>query len=138
MTPREVVAIRTRLGMTRAAFAELTRLGGASLARWEKGLLIQNAANDQLLYLLRFPENVKHAAVRRSGPTARLASLSPRTGRLLRPTSPPRRRRRSAASRGGRPSLAMLVLGNTPSRNGPTRSAAIEGELAGDLAASYR
>jgi hypothetical protein len=35
--------------MTRAAFAELTRLGDASLARWEKGLLIQNPANDQLL-----------------------------------------------------------------------------------------
>jgi DNA-binding transcriptional regulator YiaG len=67
MTPREVVAIRTRLGMTRAAFADLTRLGEASLARWEKGLLIQNAANDQLLYLLRFPENVKRL---RSRPTA--------------------------------------------------------------------
>ena len=59
MTPREVVAIRTRLGMTRAALSDLTRLGEASLARWEKGLLIQNAANDQLLYLLRFPENVE-------------------------------------------------------------------------------
>jgi DNA-binding transcriptional regulator YiaG len=59
MTPREVEGIRTRLGMTRAAFAELTRLGEASLARWEKGLLIQNPGNDQLLYLLQFPENVK-------------------------------------------------------------------------------
>jgi DNA-binding transcriptional regulator YiaG len=67
MTPREVVAIRTRLGMTRAALSDLTRLGEASLARWEKGLLIQNAANDQLLYLLRFPENVKRL---RSRPTA--------------------------------------------------------------------
>ena len=59
MTPREVEAVRARLGMTRAAFADLTRLGEASLARWEKGLLIQNPANDQLLYLLRFPENVE-------------------------------------------------------------------------------
>jgi DNA-binding transcriptional regulator YiaG len=67
MTPREVEAVRTRLGMTRAAFAELTRLGEASLARWEKGLLIQNPANDQLLYLLRFPENVERL---RSRPTA--------------------------------------------------------------------
>ena len=66
MTPREVEAVRTRLGMTRAAFADLSRLGEASLARWEKGLLIQNAANDQLLYLLRFPENVKRL---RSRPT---------------------------------------------------------------------
>ena len=67
MTPREVEAVRTRLGMTRAAFAEITRLGEASLARWEKGLLIQNPANDQLLYLLRFPENVERL---RSRPTA--------------------------------------------------------------------
>jgi DNA-binding transcriptional regulator YiaG len=59
MTPREVEAVRARLGMTRAAFAGLTRLGEASLARWEKGLLVQNPANDQLLYLLRFPENVE-------------------------------------------------------------------------------
>jgi DNA-binding transcriptional regulator YiaG len=59
MTPGEVEGVRTRLGMTRAAFAELTRLGEASLARWEKGLLVQNPANDQLLYLLQFPENVK-------------------------------------------------------------------------------
>jgi len=59
MTPRDVEAVRTRLRMTRAAFADLTRLGEASLARWEKGLLIQNPANDQLLYLLLFPENVE-------------------------------------------------------------------------------
>ena len=50
--------------MTRAAFAEMTRLGEASLARWEKGLLIQNPANDQLLYLLRFPENVERLRAR--------------------------------------------------------------------------
>jgi DNA-binding transcriptional regulator YiaG len=59
MTPREVEAVRAGLGMTRAAFADLTRLGEASLARWEKGRLIQNPANDQLLYLLRFSENVE-------------------------------------------------------------------------------
>ena len=59
ITPRDVEAVRTRLRMTRAAFADLTRLGEASLARWEKGLLIQNPANDQLLYLLLFPENVE-------------------------------------------------------------------------------
>ena len=29
----------------------------ASLARWETGALIQNGANDQLLFLLTFPEN---------------------------------------------------------------------------------
>ncbi len=77
MTPREVEAVRTRLGMTRAAFAEITRLGEASLARWEKGLLIQNPANDQLLYLLRFPENVERLRSRpTAGDVARVGSSS--------------------------------------------------------------
>ena len=80
MTPREVEGIRTRLGMTRAAFAELTRLGEASLARWEKGLLIQNPGNDQLLYLLQFPENVKRLRSRLAATdsAARAASSSRR------------------------------------------------------------
>jgi putative zinc finger/helix-turn-helix YgiT family protein len=59
MTPDEVRAVREKYGMNQAKFAELTKLGEASLSRWERGVLIQNEANDQLLYLLRFPENVE-------------------------------------------------------------------------------
>ena len=65
LAPAEVVAVRERLGMNRREFAELTQFGVASLARWEQGLLLQNAANDNLLYLLSFPENAER--LRRRG-----------------------------------------------------------------------
>jgi len=58
MPPIEVVGVRQRYGMTRAAFAEKSRIGEASLARWETGQLIQNAANDNYLYLLCFADNI--------------------------------------------------------------------------------
>ena len=58
MTPKEIRALRGKYEMTRAEFAELSLVGTASLARWEAGILLQNGANDQLLYLLQFEENV--------------------------------------------------------------------------------
>jgi DNA-binding transcriptional regulator YiaG len=58
-TPREIVAVRKRYQMSRTEFAELTRLGEASLGRWESGQLIQNPGNDQLLYLLTVPSNIE-------------------------------------------------------------------------------
>lgn len=58
MTPAEVRNVRERLGMSRAEFARLTGLGEASLARWESGALIQNAANDNLLYMLTTEANI--------------------------------------------------------------------------------
>ena len=42
--------------MTRAAFAELTRLGEATLNRWENGSVVQNRANDRYLRILAIPE----------------------------------------------------------------------------------
>jgi putative zinc finger/helix-turn-helix YgiT family protein len=78
MTPGEIVALRKRYNMTRAEFANLTRLGEASLARWETSQLIQNAANDQLLYLLSFESNVERLQKRQvqraqSGSSANVA-----------------------------------------------------------------
>lgn len=58
MPPIDVVGVRQRYGMTRAAFAAKSRIGEASLARWETGQLIQNAANDNYLYLLCFADNI--------------------------------------------------------------------------------
>lgn len=59
MTPAEIRLLRERCGdLTRTEFARITKLGEATLGRWERGELIQNSANDQLLYLLTFPENV--------------------------------------------------------------------------------
>ena len=51
MTPQEISAIREEYGMSRAEFARITRLGEATLSRWERGILIQNAAYDRYLLL---------------------------------------------------------------------------------------
>jgi putative zinc finger/helix-turn-helix YgiT family protein len=59
MTPTEIFALRKNYGLTRAEFAERSRIGEASLARWETGELIPNPANDCYLYLLSFPENLE-------------------------------------------------------------------------------
>jgi putative zinc finger/helix-turn-helix YgiT family protein len=69
LKPREIRAIREGYGLTQAEFAEITRLGKASLSRWEGALLIQNQANDNFLYLLMIPENLEHlkARVQRAG-----------------------------------------------------------------------
>lgn len=56
LTPAEIRDIRRRFGMTRAAFAELTRLGEATLNRWENGSVVQNRANDRYLRILAIPE----------------------------------------------------------------------------------
>ncbi len=59
MNPHEVRSIRRQCGgLSRAQFARITRLGEATIGRWERGELIQNAAYDQLLHLLTYPENL--------------------------------------------------------------------------------
>jgi putative zinc finger/helix-turn-helix YgiT family protein len=59
LNPRQVAGIRKLYRFTRAEFATLTRFGEASLARWETGAITQNPANDQLLYLLQFRDNME-------------------------------------------------------------------------------
>ena len=59
LSPREIIAIREKLELTQQEFASITRLGRASLVRWETGSLYQNPANDSYLYLLGFRENVE-------------------------------------------------------------------------------
>lgn len=59
MTPAEVRTVRERCGsLTRSEFALLTKLGEATVGRWERGEQIQDTAIDQLFYLLTFPDNV--------------------------------------------------------------------------------
>ena len=57
LTPGEIVSIREELELGRAEFADLGGFGIASLQRWETGSLVQNAANDRLIYLLQFTAN---------------------------------------------------------------------------------
>ena len=65
LSPEEIRAIRKAYGLSQKAFAQLTRLGGATLNRWERGHLIQNGAYDDYLYLLSFPENLERLKDRR-------------------------------------------------------------------------
>jgi putative zinc finger/helix-turn-helix YgiT family protein len=62
LTPCEIRDIRIRYGKRRPDFAALTKLGEATLARWESGATLQNAAYDQYLRLLRFPENLSRVS----------------------------------------------------------------------------
>jgi putative zinc finger/helix-turn-helix YgiT family protein len=55
--PADVMRVRERYGLTQREFARITRIGQASINRWENGQLIQSGAMDQYLYLLTFPEN---------------------------------------------------------------------------------
>jgi len=59
LPPADILKIRKESGLSRAEFARLTRIGEASLHRWENGLLIQNPAMDNYLRLLAYPENIQ-------------------------------------------------------------------------------
>jgi len=84
MAPKEISKIRRAYSLSRTAFARLTRIGEASLARWENGLLIQSPAYDQFLYLLTFPENLERLKSRKLSEQLSLrhnaSSQSPRAG----------------------------------------------------------
>lgn len=49
LTPKEIVEIRKNLKMSQAQLAKHTRIGVASIKRWEAGLVIQGAALDRQL-----------------------------------------------------------------------------------------
>ena len=77
LTPTEVRAVRERYALSQAEFSEISKIGKASLARWENGLLFQTLANDNLLYLLTFEDNFVRlkdkVLVLRSTPSPNLA-----------------------------------------------------------------
>ena len=52
LTPAEIRALRTGYDMSRAEFARVTGFGEATLARWERGEVIQNTSNDSFLRML--------------------------------------------------------------------------------------
>jgi putative zinc finger/helix-turn-helix YgiT family protein len=58
MTPSQIKGLRKLYNLTQAQFRDITKLGEATLSRWERGLVIQNQAYDNYLYLLGFPENL--------------------------------------------------------------------------------
>jgi putative zinc finger/helix-turn-helix YgiT family protein len=58
LTPKQIRALRELHGLSRTDFADLTGLGEATIARWERGSLIQNVANDRYLRLLGHDDNM--------------------------------------------------------------------------------
>ncbi len=52
LTPAEIRALRKDYDMSRAEFARVTGFGEATLARWERGEVIQNTSNDSFLRML--------------------------------------------------------------------------------------
>ena len=66
MTPAEVKNVRVRHGLSRQAFASITRLGEASIARWEAGSHFPNRAYDSYLYLLCYEDNFRRLENRRA------------------------------------------------------------------------
>ena len=58
LSPSAIRRIRKSHGMTRAAFAEVTGLGEATLNRWENGIVVQTLANDRYVRLLARTENM--------------------------------------------------------------------------------
>lgn len=75
LTPREVRGVREQYSLSQAQFSELSKIGKASLARWESGSLIQNQANDNLLYLLSYKDNLAHLQERTSFQRANTRTL---------------------------------------------------------------
>lgn len=64
LTPQQIKELREKHGFSRADLERITGLGEASIARWERGELIQNAGNDSLLWLLHYQENVDRLRMR--------------------------------------------------------------------------
>ena len=68
LTPGQITALREMHGFSRAEFTKLTRLGEATLSRWERGAVIQNGAYDNFLFLLGFPDNLDRLRRRQQRP----------------------------------------------------------------------
>ena len=87
LTPKEVAAIRDRHGLTQQEFAEISRIGRASLARWENGNVLQNGSSDSLIYLLCFEDNLlrlkQRAAKQQAGAEASTHGAKVRKFRAL-------------------------------------------------------
>ncbi len=57
LTPAEIRSIRERLGLTQKQFTRMTRIGEATICRWESGRLLQNPAMDRYLRLMAASED---------------------------------------------------------------------------------
>jgi transcriptional regulator with XRE-family HTH domain len=58
MSPEQIKSLRGLYKLSQTQFCEVSKLGEATLSRWERGIVIQNNAYDNYLYLLGFRENM--------------------------------------------------------------------------------
>jgi DNA-binding transcriptional regulator YiaG len=65
LTPSKIRALRGLYGFSTEEFARVTRIGLASILRWERGSGMQNAAYDDYLYLLGWTDNMQRLQHRR-------------------------------------------------------------------------
>jgi len=82
MTPAQIRAMRDLYGLTQAEFSEITKLGEATLSRWERGVIIQNEAYDNYLYLLGYSENFdrvlkRNRQMKKEGSLPELSQVAP-------------------------------------------------------------
>ena len=68
--PEEIVSLRKKRDLTQRQFAECSKIGIASLARWETGQTIQNPALDLYLFLLSFDDNWQRLTERQTNSTS--------------------------------------------------------------------
>ncbi len=58
LTPTEITAIREKHGLSKIKLAGLTRIGIATISRWERGILLQSPGYDNFLRLLSHSDNI--------------------------------------------------------------------------------
>jgi len=68
MKPSQIKGLRDYHGLTQADFSKITGLGEATLSRWERGIVIQNKAYDNYLYILGLEGNLHSIRERRESP----------------------------------------------------------------------
>ena len=74
LSPKEIRGIREAYDLSRNEFSQVTRLGEATLNRWENGIKIQTLANDRYLRLLSQSGNMQR--LKRFGSSAQTSSSS--------------------------------------------------------------
>jgi putative zinc finger/helix-turn-helix YgiT family protein len=65
LSPHEVRSIRERYGLSQQEWAKKSKLGIASVKRWESGNQIQNEAMDAYMRLLAIPSNFEKISSKR-------------------------------------------------------------------------
>lgn len=82
LSPKEILALRSSRGLSRQRFADITRIGSATLARWESGEIIQNAAMDNYMRLIsrqEIFELIKSGAVAQPEQTSETVTMKERS-----------------------------------------------------------